>query len=576
MITKHTIRPAVAHSAVPPTVQPKPTSRRRFLQRSGIAMAAPAIAGTGITLGGSLTYASPAAAAEPKASAATPRRVEAYEVRHQAALIHQSERTPPQANNGDEARYPDRRASFTKGLPHDSRGEVDPRAWAALVAAMTSGAPSDFEAIPLSPLAARKLVNPQGAFAFDMAGLDGHAATLPVPPVFAGAEAAAEVGEVYWMSLLCDVPFRDYATDPSVADAVDDLNAFSVRVGPTEGGMITPNTIFRGDTAGDRVGPFLSQFLWLDIPYGPSLIRQQYFSTVPDESFLTEWPEWLANQQGAAAPRPARMTSSPRYINDLRVLAAWVQKDVSFQSFLNAALIINRYGARALDPANPYLASRNQAGFVTFGDVHVLDLVTKAARIALEAAWYQKWGAHRRLRPEMFGGRVELQRNGTKDYGIHPDLMACDAVALTVAANANALLPQLYPDGAPLHPAYPSGHAAIAGACVTVLKAFYDEDFVIPSPVEASADGTHLDAWNGVPLTLGNELDKLASNVSMGRCAAGIHYRSDGRGVALGEQVAIGLLQDYSLTYNEAFAGFGLTRLDGRRIRIANGSVLPS
>src|SRR4051812_7614099 len=45
------------------------------------------------------------------------------------------------------------------------------------------------------------------------------------------------------------------------------------------------------------------------------------------------------------------------------------------------------------------------------------------------------------------------------------------------------LLPQAYPEGCPLHPSYPAGHATIAGACVTILKAFFNENFVIPHPV---------------------------------------------------------------------------------------------
>ena len=36
-----------------------------------------------------------------------------------------SRRTPTQETNGDEGRYDDYRASFTKALPHDDLGEVD-------------------------------------------------------------------------------------------------------------------------------------------------------------------------------------------------------------------------------------------------------------------------------------------------------------------------------------------------------------------------------------------------------------------------------------------------------------------
>ena len=97
---------------------------------------------------------------------------------------------------------------------------------------------------------------------------------------------------------------------------------------------------------------------------------------------------------------------------------------------------------------------------------------------------------------------------------------------------------------------------------------------MIPDPVEATADGTDLDDWTGEDLTVGGEINKLANNVSLGRDTAGVHYRSDGiDGITAGEQVAIGILRDYSRTYNESFDGFTLTRFDGQRIRIFEGDV---
>jgi hypothetical protein len=54
-----------------------------------------------------------------------------------------------------------------------------------------------------------------------------------------------------------------------------------------------------------------------------------------------------------------------------------------------------------------------------------------------------------------------------------------------------------------------------------------------------------------------------------------VHFRSDSiEGLKLGEAVAIGLLADYSRTYNEWFDGFILTRFDGSRVRVSNGSIL--
>jgi hypothetical protein len=78
-----------------------------------------------------------------------------------------------------------------------------------------------------------------------------------------------------------------------------------------------------------------------------------------------------------------------------------------------------------------------------------------------------------------------------------------------------------------------------------VLKAFFKEDATIPSPVEPSASGESLEAI-GDQLTIGGELNKLASNITLGRDWAGVHYRSDGtEGMLLGEEIGIAILKDW-------------------------------
>jgi hypothetical protein len=84
-------------------------------------------------------------------------------------------------------------------------------------------------------------------------------------------------------------------------------------------------------------------------------------------------------------------------------------------------------------------------------------------------------------------------------------------LSTSTVATAAGCAPQAYPEGCPTHPAFPGAHATIAGAGITVLKAFFNESFVIPNPVVPSDDGLTLRPWTGEPLTIGNELDKLAS-----------------------------------------------------------------
>ena len=63
---------------------------------------------------------------------------------------------------------------------------------------------------------------------------------------------------------------------------------------------------------------------------------------------------------------------------------------------------------------------------------------------------------------------------------------------------------------------------------------------------------------------MGHELNKLASNVGIGRNWAGVHYRSDAiASFKLGEQIAVEILRDMKNTFNEPFEGFRFTNMEG-------------
>jgi hypothetical protein len=264
----------------------------------------------------------------------------------------------------------------------------------------------------------------------------------------------------------------------------------------------------------------------------------------------------------------------PRWIATNADVAHFVHRDFSFQAYMHAALIALSYGAEALSPTNPYRASKSQFGDITFGNKMFLTLVAQAAMLGQKTSYYHKWLIHRRLRPEVMGGRVQFQTTGRKDYGIHADVLRSNAVARVKAAHGAAFLPVAYPEGCPTHPSYPAAHACTAGACATVLKAFFNERFVIPNAVAANTNGDALEPYRDAPLTLGGEFEKLAANISFGRHAAGVHYRSDSMaGLMAGEAQAIAMLSDYSRTFNERIDGFELTTFAGRQVRIRNGSV---
>lgn len=588
-------------------------------------------------------------------------------------------------NNGEEdtLRDPDTgeliyAANYTKGMPHDAIGEVDPDAYKALLKAVDSQDPADFEAIPIGPgsqpgpqIELRRYVDPQAGVAFDLEGPDAPSAAVYLPdltirrvlvaPRFPEAWLAADVGEVYLMALLRDVPLNRFvgtsSTDPDIQDAVRLMKQFSDYRGPVDPttGEITPQTLFRGgnvysvpDTQdqsanqGELVGPHLSQFLIIgsrlddafppqfeggeagrsaeggaegvtlgredgQVLYGTLTINQRQFEVVPGLDFITDYDTWLSVQNGVEPAEMSRYTGNRRFLYSPRQLAEYVHRDQTYQEGLIAALLIISMNERAervpglpplFNPGNPYLASQNQTGFGTFGNGHLLALLAEGTTRAIKAAWYQKWFNQRRLRPETLGGRIHnvaAEVVAASRYKINDEISlqaqpGGDILRMIFELNNDQndqnpdrpnggtfLLPQQYPEGSPLHPSYPAGHATQIATEATLLKGLFNENFPITGPEDRALvpndDGTALVEYEGpggrdIVLTLGGELNKLMANVALARSMAGVHYRLDyTESVLLGEYVALGILQEQARSFNpEHF--FELTLLSGTKVRI--------
>jgi len=553
--------------------------RREFL---GGAATAVLVAGAGATLPAQANSADPQPAADSSVQRASQRGAlrarTASRIKQQAATgqLAGTPKRAPQRSNGDELRYRGDNfyASFSKCLPHNEFGEVDESTYIDFRRALRKGSESELNALALDPTADRKLANPLGAYRFELQGLDGWATRTPPAPNFRSATTAAEMVELYWLAHTRDVPFNDYGNNALIGAALTDINRLAEPVGPKVNGSVTLDTLFRGETPGDLAGPYISQFLWQQISFGPSTIDQLYNAPVAGTDFMVDAQNWLNVQRGGAPLESALQHASPRYIFNNRTLAEYVHQDVAWQAYLNAGLILLGLGSDALDRNNPYLSSSTQGAFTSFGAPFLLHLLTYAGNLALQGAWYHKWLEHRRLRPETFGGRIHHQMESGRNYEIHSDVLASDGAALAASNQGSYFLSQAYPEGSPTHPAYPAGHATIAGACCTVLKAFFNEDYVLPEPVVSDSIGSSLQPWQGEDLTVGGEIDKLAANISLGRDAAGVHYRSDGiDGLAIGEQQGLRLLADHGRTYREDFAGFTLTKFDGSKVRVENGRI---
>lgn len=538
--------------------------------------------------------------------------------------------------------------SFHKSLPHNDYGEVDVPAFTALKQGIPIG---QFQAVPpMPPSDAAALTNPRAGLATDRLTDAPHSYAMPPAPQVLSDTTAAEMTELYWMALLRDVPFNEFATNDQVVEATADVNqafaraldvtgadAARLRVGidvpgaPGAAGMPTvfsPRNLFRLGLPGEEVGPMLSQFFVRPVGYGTQTIdaRQRPYKAGKQHNYLIGFAQWLSaqdtgkddNQQAypnANEDGADYYEEHPRYVSTMRDLARFVNKDALHQAYFNAALLLLSGGAR-WTPGNPYAAGNTRdAGFGVLGGPHILALVSEVATRALKIVWYQKWQSHLRLRPEAYGGLAHVQKVGnangnTRAYGLPEWLYATKAAQQVMIDHGGYLLPMAYTPGSPTHPAYGAGHATVAGACVTVLKAYFEmletdsaSGRTKPIPLVRLVDGDlpygakptmkayvtglrnqmweriELGRYESSRLTIEGELNKLAQNVSMGRSMGGVHWRTDNtRSLILGEAIAARILCDITQDAHEhprfTFRTFA-RRADGqpKTVDISNGQI---
>lgn len=391
------------------------------------------------------------------------------------------------------------------------------------------------------------------------------------------------------------------------------------------------------------------------IGYGALKIGQKLIPAQSELDHMTTWDVFLDVQDAANLRGTDKFGDRPRFIKCPRDLATYVHFDALYEAYLNACLILLGFKApadRGISQLNSIFSDKARRlspgdvgrvdrvdGFALFGDAHILNLVTEVSTRALKAVRYQKFNVHCRLRPEAIGGWMEAinvdspVKNILELKQMYDDLnqtlndvnLFDDLKAYNGAQNAQekfnerpyvrqpvkdldketVLLPMAFPEGSPMHPAYGAGHATVAGACVTILKAFFNTDAVFGRADNGDIKITTLDDYNKnnyspvafvpnndgtcledicagdssqSPLTVGNELNKIAANVSIGRNMAGVHYYSDYiDSLIMGEKIAIGVLLEQSFAYEtypvKVRPSFSLTTFLGREFQIKDGKI---
>lgn len=485
--------------------------------------------------------------------------------------------------------------SFHKTLPHNEYGEVAPADFIQLLDAL-SAPPADaarlVDAVPSGVADSAGFASPLAGRANERLLPQATSVEMGPAPGVLHASTAAELVELYWMALLRDLPFASFGQNALVAEAIQDLQtAFGAALDsdvnqdlgklqlledlPEKAGQLdlTLQTLFRCGLPGEDKGPIVSQFFLHGVRYGTQYIDQRVQPFKAGEDYLQTYAEWLLVQRKAKDSDGKKYSQSwpnleptVRPFLTMRDLVTFVNKDALHQAYFNAALSLLSSGY-PWNPGQPYEAPNNsprQDGFASYGGPHLLTLVSEVASRALKIVWHQKWQVHRRQRPEAYAGRLHMELVGPpgmprRNYGLSTVVKDSEALRRIQAMQGGAaFLPMPVRSGSPTHPAYGAGHATVAGACVTVLKAWFDGRAPIKDPVSLvdlptyaaiPVDGSDPFRAHYRPLppladghgmTVEGELNKLACNVAMGRSMAGVHYRSDNtRSLRLGETLAI-------------------------------------
>lgn len=481
---------------------------------------------------------------------------------------------------------------FSKTLEHDAvTGFAKKADVEKIIIAYKTADQDTLDNIPTSTTSIRKLEGVAAAQSFNLMGTDSsvpHTPSSSYNPVDSEAHMF-EMMEVYSMSLLRDTTFRDMEQLSGTNVHLVSLNNYTEKTtAPNVAGTITAKTLLRGSAVGETIGPYISQFLYLSYNYGNITVDQKYAIENDYDGSVTH-SGWLAIQNGNV--ETSIVKTAAKYAHTPRVLGSMVHNDPLYQFYHQACLVANKNG---MSPSG--FTHTKTSDWTSAGKPDVLAAVAHVSLGALRTAWNNKWGCGMKIRPEVMAQRIELALNtpegldvdripGFDDIKTNAELapLLLDAVN---AANGNdsLYLKLLFPEGSSTHPSWPAGHACVAGACVTVLKAMcktHDESYnrlTWPAVVKHSIDGDTLVDYpvgETTGMTIIGELHKLASNVSLGRDFAGVHYRCDGVcGIKIGEQYAITYLVDkckeYHESYSGLFTGFVLEKYDGNLIRITH------
>lgn len=359
--------------------------------------------------------------------------------------------------------------------------------------------------------------------------------SLEFPPEEGSERLAAELLELYWAAAFRDVSFNQLREAPESRQAFLELQ----EAGLYSDKAYRSSRLFDPSWSDGGDG-YLSSFLVADVPRWPHQSQQRYPSFNEGEDFCRTADEAIRALSGEVpTAKPRELKGQLNYIVTGRRLAALVYQDHPTQIFENVALQLHQLRHRTMRSRGTWGYQERYTPFVFGGLPDLLYRLSTVCKMALDLSWVAKWGIFFYPRPE----EVALAAMSSSPEDL---LWSVRQVLSSSSLHRGAMigpLSQAYPEGAPVHPSYPAAHAVVAGAAVTVLKAFVRSSGSLPS--EFVSNEGRLASQQEFSTSIDGELNKLAWNMSFGRCFAGVHFRSDCvAGLQLGENLALRYLID--------------------------------
>lgn len=431
---------------------------------------------------------------------------------------------------------------------------------------------------------------------------------LPPPPEMGPAELAAEMAELYALSLVRDLPFS-VMQDPHSRIWIDSTTQFTLHEllcelrslswfdeqalpvpGPVEtvfrcqadsgeadhrrglrrngDGQLTLRTLFRGIVGHRGEALRLSAFHHTD---RDGEIELEPSEPPESDAPMSRWLDWIERFSGAALALPGQGKEIMPGLATPRELVARVQRSHPCRIYFNAVLRLLARGVKF----DPGLQNAGEA----VSAQNLLSLMAETADRAFSAAMQAHGRTNRLSRPGVFAARLTaLMQQDDPAAGEASLLRSCaeelsgKAPALLNwvdrmnrafgrdAVEAPVLLLLPLKTSVPLHRADYAAQAVIAGALTTLLKALFD--------TRRHARLRMVGAGGG-GVDIGAEADRLAADIALARSVAGGYFQAENYlDLRLGEALACHVLRERLEMLGQS-AALGFTDFDGSAVTIA-------